>query len=153
MLEEPEKGGQRIRLLEEGKLWRMKSEQQIIEALKAFTGNNRQIIVAEAFLPEMLTHISSIRRRVIDAHSDLSHHFVWFQNEFAAQLQSMADAMQQTEFLRKNALIGCSLVFVHDGQKAVVRMINFARATPAEDENIGTREGVANLAQILKEKM
>lgn len=145
MLEEPEKDGQRIRLLKEGKLWRMKSEEQIIEALKAFTGNNRQIIVADAF---MLTHMSSIQREW-----SYASFIVWFQNEFAEQLQSMDDAMKQTEFLKKNALIGCSLLFLHDGHKGVVRMTNFARATPAEDENIGTREGVANLAQILKEKM
>lgn len=65
----------------------------------------------------------------------------------------MDNALKQTEFLQKNALIGCSLIFVHDGQKGVVRMFNFAKAIPADNMNMGTREGVANLAQILKEKM
>lgn len=46
MREEPEKDGQQIKLLKEPKLWKMKSEEQIIEALKAFTGNSRKIIVS-----------------------------------------------------------------------------------------------------------
>lgn len=49
MYEEGEKDGARIKLLKEEKLWQMKSEEQIIEALKAFTGNNRKIIASGFF--------------------------------------------------------------------------------------------------------
>lgn len=69
------------------------------------------------------------------------------------QLENMDGGLKQTDFLHKNALIGSSLLFLHDGQKGVVRMIDFSKAIPAENEIIGTREGVANIARILKEKL
>lgn len=50
MQEEGEKNGVRIKLLKDAKLWQMKNEEHIIEVLKAFTGNNRKIIVSVSSL-------------------------------------------------------------------------------------------------------
>lgn len=69
------------------------------------------------------------------------------------QLENMDSGLQQSDFLQKNVLIGSSLLFLHDGRKGVVRMVDFEKAIQAESENIGTREGVANVARILKVKL
>lgn len=62
----------------------------------------------------------------------------------------MQAAMQSSDILRKNALYGCSLLFIHDGKKVDVRMIDFEKATPIENEDIGTMEGVANIIKLFK---
>lgn len=58
--------------------------------------------------------------------------------------------MEESDFLKKYALFGCSLLFVHDGIKVDVRIIDFEKAVAIEDEDVGTQEGVANIIKLLK---
>lgn len=65
-------------------------------------------------------------------------------------MEKLDAALKETDFLRKYALIGGSLLFLHDGKRADVRMIDFAKAIQSENDDIGTQQGVANILRILK---
>lgn len=67
------------------------------------------------------------------------------------KLEQILNALKQSDFLGTNTLVGCSLLFVHDGQRTDVRLIDFAKAYHSRSESIRTADGIVNIVQLLKE--
>uniref|UniRef100_A0A8C6KVK4 Kinase n=1 Tax=Nothobranchius furzeri TaxID=105023 RepID=A0A8C6KVK4_NOTFU len=87
-------------------------------------------------------------RDVCSGHQDRRHHgrrgghmgysatlpkFVYFQRAYHSRLLDLKDALRDSSFFRTHEVIGSSLLFVHDHNKASVWMIDFGKTTPLPD--------------------
>ncbi|XP_070411955.1 inositol-trisphosphate 3-kinase A [Nothobranchius furzeri] len=59
--------------------------------------------------------------------------FVYFQRAYHSRLLDLKDALRDSSFFRTHEVIGSSLLFVHDHNKASVWMIDFGKTTPLPD--------------------
>lgn len=66
------------------------------------------------------------------------------------RLERIRDALRRSQFAKKNTLIGCSLLFVHDGARTDVRLIDFAKAIYSTTDDIRTEDGIANMIYIFR---
>jgi len=85
--------------------------------------------------------------------------------QYLERLKEIQSALDNSQFFRHHELIGSSLLFVHDVNKASVWMIDFAKTTPLPagvqidhrspwvpgNHEDGYRVGTANLATLLSE--
>lgn len=138
------KNTQPIMLLNETILWQTKYPPQLELALAIFTENKSKVIVSFCSMYCLMRRTAREWRMLWLIVSD-------FQYDFVMRLEQILNALKQSDFLKANTLVGCSLLFVHDGRKTDVRLIDFAKAFRSQTDDIHTIDGIVNIARLLKD--